>query len=103
MKGMIFKRDAVVSSKEFEEACEFENISDFGDVFSYEDFMDMIETGCISDYDGSGELVLFDKTVVNSCISISNRNAYIEGSLFVPFEILHKMFGDGMKFCWYNK
>lgn len=103
MKGIIFKRDTMVSRKEFEEFCEFESISGFGVIFSYEDFMDMIETGCITDYDGFGELVLFDKTVTNSSVSILNRNVYIEGSLFVPLETLYKMFGDDMKFCWYNK
>ena len=45
--------------------CEYEEIPDYSDVMSYEKFMKAVNSYCIMDYDGSGELVLFDKVVKN--------------------------------------
>lgn len=55
------------------------------------------------DYDGSGDLVLFDKVVEDTSTWIHNRTVYFSNKFFVPFDVLHSIFGDDMKIIWFNK
>jgi len=41
----------------------YDEIPDFGDVMTYKQFMEYVNSGCIIDYDGDGDLMLFGKVV----------------------------------------
>ena len=83
--------------------CEYEEIPDFGHVMQYEQFKKAVDSYCIMDYDGSGELVLFDKVVKRTSTWIANKTVYFADKFFVPFDVLHSIFGDDMKIVWFNK
>ena len=63
MNGNIYKVAPSITKEEILQNCEYEEIPDYSDVMSYEKFMKAVNSYCIMDYDGSGELVLFDKVV----------------------------------------
>lgn len=104
MNGIIYKAVPSITKDEILQICRFDNeISVYGDVMSYDEFASCVKCYGITDYDGSGELILSDKVVTNSEILCYNRSVYFDGKLFVPFDVLHSIFGDDMKFIWYNK
>ena len=83
--------------------CEVEDVPVYGTVMTYEEFRDDVESGCITDYDGEGEIILLDKVIKDSYISIYNWSAHVEPGVNAPLECLYETFGDDMKICWYNK
>ena len=103
MNGNIYKVAPIITKEEILQNCEYEEIPDYGDVMSYEKFMKAVNSYCIMDYDGSGELVLFDKVVKRTSTWIANKTVYFADKFFVPFDVLHSIFGDDMKIVWFNK
>lgn len=103
MNGKIYKVAQNITKEEILEVCEFDDVPDFGDVFTYEEFMDAVDSWCIMDYDGTGDLMLYDKVVKFTSTWIHNRSVYFVNKFFVPFDVLHSIFGDDMKIVWFNK
>ena len=103
MNGNIYKVVPGITKEEILQNCEYEEIPDYGDVMSYEEFMEAVNSYCITDYDGSGDLVLFDKVVKRTSAWIANKTVYFTDKFFVPFETLYKIFGNDVKFVWFNK
>lgn len=103
MNGNIYKVIPNITKEEILEVCEFREIPDFGDVMTYEDFIRDVEDYCITDYDGCGDLILYDKVVTYASTWIHNRCIYFVDKLIVPFDTLHSIFGNDMKIIWFNK
>lgn len=103
MNGNIYKVAASITKEEILENCEYGGIPEYGKVMSYGEFLDCVECYCITDYDGNGNIVLFGKVVENAHLWIHNRSVYFSNKFFVPFDILHSIFGNDMNFIWFNK
>lgn len=103
MNGNIYKVVSNITKEEILQNCEFKEIPDFGDVMIYEDFIYDVENWSITDYDGVGDLILYDKVVKHTSTWIHNRSVYFADRFFVPFDVLHSIFGDDMKIIWFNK
>lgn len=103
MNGNIYKVAPSITKEEILQNCEYEDIPDYGDVMLYKDFIRDVDHYSITDYDGSGELVLYGKVVKRTYTWISDRTVYFEDKFFVPFEVLYKTFGDDLKIIWFNK
>ena len=103
MERNIYKVVSSVTEKEILQHCEYEKVPDYGEVVTFEDFMKDIEYGCIMDCDGHGELILHDKVVKDSSLWVDEGYACLENVGFIPFEKLRKIFGDNVKFLWFNK
>lgn len=63
MNGNIYKVAPSITKEEILQNCDYEEIPDYGDVMSYKEFIEAVDNFCIIDYDGSGELILYDKVV----------------------------------------
>ena len=103
MNGKIYKVAQSITKEEILQNCQFGEIPDYGDVFTYEEFMDMVEKLYIIDYDGSGRLVLYNKDVKFTSTWLHKRSVFFVDKFFVPFDVLHSIFGNDMKFVWFNK
>lgn len=103
MNGNIYKVAPTITKEEILQSCEYKDIPSYGTVMNYDEFKDCVNSYCITDYDGSGELVLCDKIVNNTSTWIHNRTVYFFDKFFVPFDVLHSIFGDDMKIIWFNK
>lgn len=103
MNGKIYKVAPSITKEEILQVCEFNDVPDFGNVMTYEDFIDAVESWSIMDYDGTGDLMLYDKVVKYTSTWIHNRSVYFADRFFVPFDVLHSIFGDDMKIIWFNK
>ena len=103
MSGKIFKAVDSITKAEVLEVCRLADVRDYGDVMTYEEFMAHVECGGITDYDGEGAFVFKDKIATNTGTGVGDRTMYFVDKLSVPFEILHSLFGDDMKICWFNR
>lgn len=103
MNGKIYKVVENITKEEILQNCEFKEISDYGDVMTYDDFMRNVEDLSIMDYDGCGALIISDKAVMHTYTWISSRAMYFDDLFIVPFDVLHSLFGDDMKVVWFNK
>lgn len=103
MNGNIYKVSQTITKEEILQSCEFDAIPDYGDVYTYEKFIDMVEEYSIIDYDGTGRLVLNDKVVKHTATWLHHRSVFFADRFFVPFDILYSIFGDDIKFIWFNK
>lgn len=103
MNNKIYKESPSITKEEILQNCQYEDIPEYGDVMSYKEFTECVNSYCITDYDGSGNLVLFDKVVDNASTWISYKTVHFSGKFFVPFDVLYSIFGDDMKFIWFNK
>lgn len=103
MNGNIYKLAPSITKEEILQNCKFREIPDYGDVMTYQEFMKAVNSFCIMDYDGSGEIILFDKVVENASTWIHHRTVYFEDRFFVPFDVLYSIFGNDMKIIWFNK
>ena len=103
MYGNIYKLAPSITKEEILQNCKFREIPDYGDVMTYQEFMKAVNSFCIMDYDGSGEIILFDKVVANTSTWIHHRTVYFEDRFFVPFDVLYSIFGNDMKIVWFNK
>lgn len=103
MRGNIYKVVPSITKEEILQNCEYDDIPDYGDVMTYDEFMECVDSYSIMDYDGSGELVLFDKVVKRTSTWIHDKTIYFSNKFFVPFNVLHSIFGDDMKIIWFNK
>lgn len=103
MNGKIYKVAPRIFKEEIVEGCKFEEIPDYGRVMSYKEFASAVDSWCIMDYDGCGELILYDKVVADTSTWIYNRTVHFENRFFVPFDVLYSIFGDDMKIIWFNK
>ena len=103
MNGKIYKVAPGITKEEILSVCEFGEVPDFGDVMTYEKFMDAVESWTIMDCDGSGDLMLYDKVVKFTSTWIHHRSVFFVNKFFVPFDVLHSIFGDDMKIIWFNK
>ena len=104
MKGNIYKMIPSITKEEILQNCEYnENIPDYGDVFTYDDFIRDVDCYAITDYDGNGQLMLFGKIVKDTGLWIYNKCVYFRGRFFVPFKVLYNLFGNDVAFIWFNK
>lgn len=103
MNGKIYKVVESITKEEILQNCQFEDLPDYGDLMTYDDFMRNVEDYSIMDYDGSGKLVICDKVVRGTCTWISKRAMYFVDSCIVPFDTLYTLFGDDIKCVWFNK
>lgn len=103
MNGNIYKVVPSITKEEILEVCDFDDIPDYGDVMTYEEFIDAVDSWSIMDYDGSGDLILYNKVAVRTSTWIHNKTVYFADRFFVPFDVLHSIFGDDMKIIWFNK
>lgn len=103
MNRNIYKLTPNITKEEILQNCEYNDIPDYGDVMTYEHFMNCVNNYGIMDNDGSGELVLFNKVVTNTALWIYHETVYFTDKFFVPFHVLHSIFGNDMKFIWFNK
>ena len=103
MNGKIYKVAPSITKEEILEVCDFDDIPDYGDVYDYEEFMKMVEGYYIIDYDGTGRIVLNNKVVKRTSTWLHNRSVFFVDRFFVPFDVLYTIFGDDMKFIWFNK
>lgn len=103
MNGKIYKVVPEITREEILQACEFREIPNYGSVMTYQEFIDAVDEWYITDYDGSGELILNDKVVMRTSTWIRNRCVYFIDEFIVPFDVLYSIFGDDMKFIWFNK
>lgn len=93
------------TKEEILDMCRFEDIDELGNVMTYDEFTENVYDGCITDYDGEGELILFDRCVGNSSIACDCEVVIIHtvmGNYFIPFKTLYSLFGDEMRFLWFN-
>lgn len=70
MNGNIYKLTPNITKEEILQNCEYNDIPDYGNVMTYEHFMDCVNNYGIMDNDESGELVLFNKVVTNTALWI---------------------------------
>lgn len=103
MNDKIFKAVDSITKEEVLEACCFADVPDYGDVMTYEEFMEDVECGGIIDYDGEGAFVFKDKIATNTGTNVYDKTMYFVDKLFVQFDVLHNLFGDDMKICWFNR
>lgn len=85
------------------EACRLDEISKYGTVMGYEEFMEYADCMGIIDYDGNGYLIIGEKQVSNSDIHVDDHFVRIAKQYDVPFEKLHEVFGNHIRFIWFNK
>lgn len=98
----VYKVAESITKDEILQVCNYGPISEYGDIFDYNKFVSCVECYGITDYDGYGELVLYDKEVKNSSILCDCKTVYFCNNYFVPFDVLYSIFGDDMKFIWFN-
>lgn len=103
MNGHIYKVVPSITKEEILQNCEYEEMPEYGDLFDYKEFSEAVNNWVLTDYDGSGSLVLFEKRVKGTSTWLSNKTVYFKDKLFVPFDVLYKTFGDDVKFIWFNK
>lgn len=84
-------------------ACRLDEVSKYGTVREYEEFMECVHCKSIMDYDGDGYLIIGENEVSNSDLHVDDRFVRISKQYDVPFEKLHEVFGDDIKFIWFNK
>lgn len=89
MNGKVYKMVQSITKEEILQNCEYEEIPDYGTMMSYEEFMKAVKSYCITDYDGDGDLVLFNKVVKGTSIWIHNKTVHFIDKLFVPFDVLY--------------
>ena len=85
------------------EACRLDEISKYGTVMEYEEFMECVQCMAIMDYDGEGYLIVRENEVSNSDLHVDDRFVRIAKQCDVPFEKLNEVFGNDIKFIWFNK
>lgn len=103
MNGHIYKEVSSITKEEILQVCEYVDAPKYGDIMNYKKFVKYVEEYYITDYDGSGELMLFGKVVKNTSTWCHNRTVFFSGKFFVPFDVLYSIFGDDVKFIWFNK
>lgn len=92
-----------VNQSDIVEACRLDEISRYGTVMEYEEFMECVYCMGIIDYDGNGYLIIGEKQVSNSDLHVDDRFVRIARKYDIPFEKLHEAFGNDIKFIWFNK
>lgn len=104
MQGNIYKVAENITKEEILQVCEYrEHVSEYGDVMQFEEFMKYVKCGALIDYDGYGRIILFGKEVANSSLWIDNETVYITDKLFIPFNVIHELFGNDVKVNWFNR
>lgn len=103
MFGKIYKEVSSVTKEEVLACCEYEDIPDYGDEMSYDEFVDDVNCGSLTDWDGCADLMLYKKVVKHTEVWLQRRAVYFHNGLILPFEALREIFGDDVGFVWYNK
>ena len=103
MNGNIYKVAPSITKEEILSVCEFDEIPNFGDVMTYEKFIDAVDSWSIMDYDGTGHIILYDKVVARTSTWLHKKSIYFADRFFVSFNVMHSIFGDDMKIIWFNK
>lgn len=103
MNGKIYKVVPEITKEEILQVCEFKGIPNYGTVMTFQKFTDAVDEEYITDYDGSGKLILNDKVVMYTSTWIRNRCVYFIDKFIIPFNVLYSIFGDDVKFIWFNK
>lgn len=80
-----------------------DEISRYGTVIEYEEFMECVDCMGIMDYDVEGYLIIGEHEVSNSSLHVDDRFIRIAKQYDIPFEKLHEVFGNDIKFIWFNK
>lgn len=81
----------------------FDEIPNFGDVMSLDEFIDYTKSGCLIDYDGTGDLIIDNKRVTNSVSWIFDNSFKVGNNYIIKFESLKEIFGDRVKVIWFNR
>lgn len=103
MNGNIYKLEPSITKEEILQVCKFSDIPNYGDVMSYKEFMECVDSYSLMDYDGSGRIIINDKKISNSSTWLGHKTVYFENKFFVPFDVLYSIFGDELKIIWFNK
>lgn len=74
-----------------------------GRVMAIERFVEDVESRCITDYDGSGLLVLDGKIVDGSVLILEWASVRIGSELIVPLAMLRDLLGERVAVLWFNK
>ena len=103
-REVIYKAVNSISGEEILGSLKYEDkVSITGDVMDYNIFIDCVDSLCIMDYDGIGCIVLDGRETSNAFISIIDRSIYIKDGYIIPWKVMYDIFGDRMKFIWYNR
>ena len=103
MNGKIYKVSPTITKEEILSGCVFEPIPDYGDVMEYKEFIDLVNDFSIIDYDGTGRVILFGQVVKYASTWLNKRSVFFADRFFVPFDVLHSLFGSDLKIIWFNK
>lgn len=79
------------------------DVPSFADLMDMDEFIEEVDSYCITDGDGSGMLVIDGKVNQCTCVICEWDAVIIGDTLVVPFGILKKLFGDRARIAWYNK
>lgn len=75
-------------------------------VISFKEFIKLIDSNSIIDYDGFGYLLYNDKLISNVDISVDNQIICIEGDYFrliISIEKVDELIGNNLSVYWINK
>lgn len=65
-------------------------------------FIESVESGCIIDDDGCGDLVFNDRTIDMAVLDLPNQSVVI-GQDSIKLRTLYNKLGDAVRVAWYNK
>lgn len=107
MNGIIYKAVNSITKEEILATIDEYEIIDTNDteynIYEYNDFLEDVNNYYITNYDGSGNLIINDKLLLNTSLLLFEKSVYFENKLFVPFNVLYNLFGENIKFAWFNK
>lgn len=73
-----------------------------GRIFTIADFITDVRTGCITDCDGFGELMIDDHVLSDSIINLYSETVSVNFFGNIDFTMLSMIYGNRVKICWYN-
>lgn len=94
--------------EDFVHRCHFKPMDDLAKecLMPMDEFIEDIRSGCITNYDGTGELVL-DNSVVDNAVVYPNEGLIRIHSKptpsFFSLDEVKELFGDRAQIAWYNK
>ena len=84
--------------------CKFDDIinHNVGEVYSYKNFMNLLNSKCISTHDGYGYLMLDNKIIENAELCLSSKSVILKHRFNISFKKLESLYKEHMKFVWFN-
>lgn len=74
-----------------------------GTIFGLDEFLNNVDHGYISIYDGFGELMIDNQVLSDTYVNNHSKTVSVIDLGDVTFEQLSEIFGDRVKICWYNR